>query len=91
MNGDRSINVTDVTSLVNHILGHGSSNVIIANADVNSDGGINVTDVASLVNLILNSNDNIYNVVVNADGNTIIYNGSSNGDPRAGENHIWDE
>ena len=91
MNGDRGINVTDVTSLVNLILGNANSNIIIANADVNSDGGINVTDVTSLVNLILNSNDNIYNVVVNIDGNTITYNGSSNGDPRAGENHIWDE
>lgn len=91
MNGDRGINVTDVTSLVNLILGNANSNIIIANADVNSDGGINVTDVTSLVNLILNSNDNIYNVVVNIDGNTITYNGNSNGDPRAGENHIWDE
>ncbi|MBR6980850.1 MAG: leucine-rich repeat protein [Prevotella sp.] len=90
-NGDRGINVTDVTSLVNHILGTASSNFIIDNADVNNDGGINVTDVTSLVNIILNSNDNIYNVVVNIDGNTIIYNGSSNGDPKAGENHIWDE
>ena len=91
MNGDRGINVTDVTSLVNHILGNANSNIIIANGDVNGDGGINVTDVTSLVNLILNSSDNIYNVVVNIDGNTITYNGSSNGDPRAGENHIWDE
>ncbi len=91
MNGDRGINVTDVTSLVNHILGTASSNFIIDNADVNNDGGINVTDVTSLVNIILNNNDNIYNVVVNVYDDTITYDGSSNNAPMSGENHIWDE
>ena len=47
--------------------------------------------LTALVDLILNNNGNIYNVVINTDGSTIIYNGSSNEDPRSGENHIWDE
>ena len=78
VNGDKGVTVTDVTYLVDHILGIVSSNFIIANADVSGDGTITVTDVTSLVDLILFSNINIYNVVVNAGDSTISYDGGSN-------------
>lgn len=55
VNGDGDITVTDVTLLVNHILGKPNDVFIISNADVNRDGSINVTDVTKLVNIILNN------------------------------------
>lgn len=45
------MNVSDVTALVNHILGAESYSVSIC--DVNADGEVNVSDVTALVNLIL--------------------------------------
>ena len=52
VSGDGIINVIDIVSLVNHILG---SNILddTCAADLNSDGVINVIDIVSLVNLIL--------------------------------------
>ena len=72
VNGDGQISVTDVTMLVNHILGYQDDLFIINNADVSGDGAVTVTDVTSLVNLILNNRINvIQNVVINgADGLT---------------------
>ena len=78
VNADRDINVADVTSLVNHILGNTNNNFIVSNADVSGDGTVTVTDVTSLVNLILNgSNHDILNVIVDgADGITFGDGGS---------------
>ena len=52
VNGDGVVNVTDVTALVNIILGN-NTNYKTLNADVNLDGVVNVTDVTALVNIIL--------------------------------------
>ena len=70
VNGDGSVNVTDVTMLVNHILGNEDENFVIEKADVNNDGGINVTDVTALVNLILGGNSLINVAIDGADGLT---------------------
>ena len=51
MNGDGTVNVSDVTTLVNMILG-----VIPKDntrADIDGNGTVNVSDVTALVNLIL--------------------------------------
>ena len=70
VNGDGSISVTDVTFLVDKILGNVNDNFVMANADVNGDGFISVSDVTALVDIILGENSGI-NVVVNgADGLT---------------------
>ena len=53
VNGDGDVNITDVTLLVNHILGNADDNFIIANADINGDGNVSITDVTGLVNVIL--------------------------------------
>ena len=53
VNGDGMVTVTDVTMLVDYILGQTNDVFVIENADVNGDGGITVTDVAELVNVIL--------------------------------------
>lgn len=51
VNSDDNVNVTDVTTLVNMILG--AIPVDIVHADVNGDGNVNVSDVTALVNIIL--------------------------------------
>ena len=51
VNGDGKINVSDVTALVNMILGTIPKNEAVA--DINGDGKVNVSDVTALVNLIL--------------------------------------
>ncbi len=51
VNVDNKVNVTDVTALVNMILGVIPKNE--ATGDVNSDSKINVSDVTALINIIL--------------------------------------
>ena len=51
INGDGEVNVSDVTALINKILG--SSTYTDAVCDINGDGEINVSDVTALINLIL--------------------------------------
>ena len=48
VNDDEKVNVTDVTTLVNMILG-----VVEIYADINGDGKVNVSDVTALINIIL--------------------------------------
>ena len=50
VNGDSSVNVSDVTSLVGIILGNSEPN---SAADVNKDGEVNVSDVTAIVSIIL--------------------------------------
>ncbi|MDO4512032.1 MAG: endonuclease [Bacteroidales bacterium] len=50
INGDGQVNVSDVTMLINIILGTEAPK---PQADVNADGDINVSDVTSLINIIL--------------------------------------
>ncbi len=51
INGDSTVNVTDVTALINKILGSASYDDTVC--DVNHDGAINVTDATSTINIIL--------------------------------------
>ena len=51
VNGDGRVNVSDVTELINMILGVTTMNK--ARADVNGDGQVNVSDVTALINIIL--------------------------------------
>ena len=50
VNRDGKVNISDVTALVNIILGRKAS---IPEADVNNDGTVNISDVTALVNIIL--------------------------------------
>ena len=54
-NGDGSVNVLDVVSIVNYILagGDGLDDCGAAVSDYNGDGAVNVLDVVAIVNLIL--------------------------------------
>ena len=51
VNGDGQVNVSDVTTLINMILG--TIPVDKTAADVNADGLVNVSDVTALINIIL--------------------------------------
>ena len=51
VNGDGRVNVSDVSTLINMILGMETMNQ--ERADVNADGRVNVSDVATLINIIL--------------------------------------
>ena len=51
LNGDGKVNVSDVTVLINMILGIVPMNQSVA--DVNGDGKVNVSDVSALINIIL--------------------------------------
>ena len=51
VNGDGRVNVSDVTALINMILG--MTTMDEARADVNGDGRVNVSDVTALINIIL--------------------------------------
>ena len=55
-NDDGAVNVFDVTTTVNYILGGGDSNFNEDAADVNGDGIVNVFDVTKMVNIILGVN-----------------------------------
>lgn len=53
-NGDGKVNVSDVSTLINMILGSTSMDTTLA--DVNGDGKVNVSDVTALINIILGVN-----------------------------------
>ena len=53
INGDREVNVADVTTLVDYILGKNPTNCNEGACDINGDNEINVSDVTSLVDIIL--------------------------------------
>ena len=77
VNGDGVVNVTDVTLLVDYILGKEvDDSFIFENADVTRDGTISVTDVTALVDLILGGNSIVKMVVNGADG--ITFGGGGN-------------
>ncbi|MDA3817107.1 MAG: S8 family serine peptidase [Prolixibacteraceae bacterium] len=52
-NGDLSVDVTDIITIVAYLMNQQPQPFIFDAADVNSDGSINVLDIVSLVNLIL--------------------------------------
>ena len=51
LNADGRVNMTDVTTLINIILGNTAP--AAAAADLNADGRVNVTDVTALIAIIL--------------------------------------
>lgn len=56
-NGDKQVNVTDITTVVSHILGNNPTKFIFALADAYPDGTINVTDIAATVDIIMNESE----------------------------------
>ena len=52
-NGDETVDVVDITSTANYILGQPSGNFVFDAADVNSDSEVDVVDITGIANIIL--------------------------------------
>ena len=55
VNGDRVVNVSDVTLFINYLLYDTAPDFFIENADFNKDGFVNITDVIDMINYLLNN------------------------------------
>ena len=53
-NGDGTVNVTDIATIVSYIMGNNPAKFVFALADAYTDGSVNVTDIAATVNIIMN-------------------------------------
>ena len=53
VNGDDSVNISDLTTLIDLLLGTGSAS---AAADCNKDGSVNISDVTALIDFLLSGN-----------------------------------
>jgi hypothetical protein len=55
-NGDQTVNLLDITSIVGHILNQNPQPFLSEAADVNEDGTINLLDIIGVVNIIMSNN-----------------------------------
>ena len=55
-NEDGEVNVQDITTIINYILGNNPSPFNYNNANVNGDNAVNVQDVTLIINMILGTN-----------------------------------
>jgi surface protein len=53
VNGDGSVNIADVTDLIDYLLTSDASGISLSGADTNQDGVININDVAALIDNLL--------------------------------------
>ena len=56
VNGDTSLNIADVTALIDYLLGGDPESINIGDADVNRDGSVNIADVTALIDKLLSGN-----------------------------------
>lgn len=54
VNGDRNVNISDVTALIDMLLSGNTNN---AKADVNGDSEVNISDVTALIDILLNGDN----------------------------------
>ena len=53
VNDDHSVNIADVTSLIDYLLSGDATAISLGGADVNEDGAVNIADVTSLIDYLL--------------------------------------
>jgi hypothetical protein len=53
VNGDGSVNISDVTALIDYLLTGNASGINLSGADCNQDGSINISDVTALIDYLL--------------------------------------
>lgn len=53
VDGDSSVNISDVTALIDYLLTGNASGISLSGADCNQDGNINISDVTSLIDYLL--------------------------------------
>jgi len=55
VNGDGAVDIIDLTTLIDYVLGSKPSPFVVAAADINQDGLVNINDVTLLIDIILKS------------------------------------
>ena len=58
VNNDGSVNISDVTSLIDYLLSGNSEGINLQAADVDGNTSINISDVTSLIDMLLSGNVN---------------------------------
>ena len=53
VNGDGSVNISDVTALIDYLLSGNASGINLSGADCNQDNSINISDVTALIDYLL--------------------------------------
>jgi len=53
VNGDGSVNISDVTALIDYLLSGNASGINLSGADCNQDGSVNIADVTALIDYLL--------------------------------------
>ena len=53
VNGDGTVNITDVTILINAVMSEDFTNIYLSNADVDDSGNHNITDVTLLITSVM--------------------------------------
>ena len=56
VDGNGSINISDVTSLIDYLLSGDASAFILTNADCDGSGNVNISDVTTLIDYLLSGN-----------------------------------
>lgn len=56
LNCDGFVTISDVTSLIDYLLGGDETSITTKNADVNGDGNISISDVTSIIDTLLSGN-----------------------------------
>ena len=59
VNGDGSVNISDINVVVNIILGFRANEETMLRADVNEDGNVNISDLNEIINIILNPSSKV--------------------------------
>lgn len=54
-NNDGEVNIADINTIIDIILGGNVSDDVLASADVNNDGEVNISDVSFVIDVILNN------------------------------------
>ena len=63
VNGDGSVNISDINVVVNIIQGYRANDETMMRADVNEDGNVNISDLNEIINIILNPSSKVMAVV----------------------------
>jgi surface protein len=58
VNGDGSVNISDVTSLIDYLLSGNASGINVTAADCNQDSSVNISDVTTLIDYLLSGSWN---------------------------------
>ena len=53
VNGDGSVNISDVTALIDYLLSGNASGINLSGADCNKDGDVDIADVTALIDYLL--------------------------------------